>query len=63
MDNTETALRKSARVYRAMLTNPALRGKASEHPEWRAAAKYLRELYREYGRDRVRSALQETNNG
>ena len=53
-------MRKSARAYRRMLTNPALRGKAPEHPEWRAVAAYLRELYREYGRDRVRVAIRES---
>jgi len=54
MTAADSALRKSVKVYRAMLTNPALRNKAPEHPEWRAVAKYVRELYREYGRARVR---------
>jgi hypothetical protein len=56
----DSALRKSVKVYRAMLTNPALRGKAAEHPEWRAVAKYVRELYREFGRARVREAFQQS---
>ena len=58
MTTADSALRKSVKVYRAMLTNPELRGKAPEHPEWRAVAKYVRELYREYGRSRVRDAFQ-----
>jgi hypothetical protein len=52
-------LRKSVRVYRALLVDPKLRGKPPEHPDWREVAAYLRALYREYGRANVRAALEQ----
>ncbi len=53
------ALAKSARRYLAMVAQlRAVRPGVMRTPEYREAAEYLRQLYREYGRDAVRREIE-----